>query len=296
MTMTLYIKRAINDIRDNGFVSSVTIITIALLVLMVSTFILFLDNAGRIMVDWEKGIRIMAYLKSDITDEALDLLMKNIQETDGVKDVRFVSKQQALDILKEQMHHQESILDNLEENPLPDAFEIITGSKSSDDALNFKQVEALAANIKTFSEVEQVEYGQQWLERFSSIFDLFRLIGFAMGGIFIVGAIFIIGNMIRLVIFTRRNELQIMRLVGAYDRFIKIPFYLQGIIQAGLGALIGIVILYAGYVYLVSSVGNGFLMIDIYFLSLKACVIIIASSMLFGMLGCFVSLTQFLKD
>jgi len=296
MEMTLYIKRAIKDIGNNGFVSSVTIITIALLVLMVSTFILFLDNAGRIMEDWGKGIRIMAYLKSDITDEALDLLMKKIQETDGVTEVRFISKQQALDILKEQMGRQASILDNLEENPLPDAFEILTGSGSSNHAPNFTQVEALVDKIKTFSEVDQVEYGQQWLERFSSIYELFRLIGFAMGGIFVVGAIFIIGNTIRLVIFTRQDELQIMRLVGAYDRFIKIPFYLQGIIQAGLGALIGIVILYAGYFYLVSSVNNGFLMIDIYFLSLKACMVIITSSMLLGMLGCFVSLSQFLKD
>jgi cell division transport system permease protein len=107
----------------------------------------------------------------------------------------------------------------------------------------------LAAEIQSFSEVDQVEYGQQWLERFSSIFDLFRLIGFVMGGIFVVAAIFIIANTIRLVIYTRRDELQIMRLVGAYERFIKIPFYLQGIIQAGLGALIGIVILLVGFIF-----------------------------------------------
>jgi cell division transport system permease protein len=294
--MTSYVKRAITDIRDNGFVSSVTIITIGLLVLMVSTFILFLDNAGRIMEDWKKGIRIMAYLKSDITDEAIDVLMKKIQKTDGVEDARFISKQQALELLKEHMDHQGSILDNLEDNPLPNAFEIITASGSHDNALTFQQVEVLAGEIKKNSEVDQVEYGQQWLERFSTVFDLFRLVGFAMGGIFVVAAIFIIANTIRLVIYTRQDELQVMRLVGAYDKFIKIPFYLQGFIQAGLGSLIGILILYAGYVYLVFSVEKGFLMIDVYFLSLKACMIIVASSMFLGMLGCFVSLTTYLKD
>lgn len=294
--MTLYLKKAIKDIGDNGFVSSVTIITIAFLVLMVSTYILFLDNAGRIMDNWRKGIRVMAYLKSGITDEVLDVLMKKIQEMDGVEEVRFISKQQALDILKEQMNQRDSILDNLEENPLPDALEIITGRGSSNIALNFNQVELLATEIKTFSEVDQVEYGQHWLERFSSVYDLFRLIGFAMGGIFIVAAIFIIANTIRLVIYTRQDELQIMRLVGAYDAFIKIPFYLQAIIQAGLGSLIGIMVLYAGYAYLASSVEKGLLMINVYFLSSKACMIIVASSMLLGMLGCFVSLKQFLTD
>jgi cell division transport system permease protein len=294
--MTSYFKRAIKDIRDNGFVSSVTIITVSLLVLMVSTFILFLDNAGLVMEDWKKGIRIMAYLKSDITDDAIDGLKKKIQVTDGVEKVRFISRQQALEILKEHMDHQNSILDNLKENPLPNAFEIITASGSDDNALTFQQVEALAMEIKSFSEVDQVEYGQQWLQRFSSLFDLFRLVGFAMGGIFVIAAIFIIANTIRLVIYTRQDELQVMRLVGAHDKFIKIPFYLQGFIQSGLGSLIGILILYAVYVYLVSSAANGFLMIDVYFLSLKTVMIIIASSMLLGMLGCFVSLTTYLKD
>ena len=294
--MTLYLKRALKDIVDNGFVSSVTMITVALLVLMISTYILFLDNAGRIMEGWRKGIRIMAYLKSGINDEALDSLMKKIQDMDGVDKVNFISKEQALEILKGQMDQRESVLDNLEENPLPDAFEIITGSGSSEIGLHFNQVESLAGEIKTFTEVDQVEYGQQWLERFSSIFDLFRLIGFAMGGILVFAAIFIVANTIRLVIYTRQDELQIMRLVGAYDSFIKIPFYLQAIIQAGLGALIGITVLYAGYGYLVSSVEKEFLMISIYFLSVRACMAIVASSMLLGMLGCFVSLKQFLTD
>lgn len=294
--MTSYLKRAINDIRDNAFVSSVTIITVGLLVLMISTFILFWDNAGRIMEDWRKGIRIMAYLKTDIADEAIDVLMKKIQETEGVNEVRFISKQQALELLKEHMDHPGSILDSLEDNPLPNAFEIITASRSDDDALTLQQVEALAINIKTYSEVDQVEYGQQWLERFYSIFDLFRLFGFAMGGIFVLAAILIIANTIRLVIYTRQDELQVMHLVGAYDKFIKIPFYLQGVIQAGLGSSIGILILYAGYAYLVSSVEKGFLVVDFYFLSLKAWLLIIASSMLLGMLGCFLSLTKYLKD
>jgi cell division transport system permease protein len=296
VAITSYVRRAIKDIRNNAFVSSVTIVTISFLVLMVASLILFLENADRFMEDWRKDIPIMAYLTPDIPDETIDRLLNKIKNVEGVKEVRFISSQQALDILKEHLDNQGSILDNLEGNPLPDAIEIITGDGSSDNALNFQQVEALAAEIKSISEVDQVEYGQEWLERFYSIFDLFRLIGFVIGGIFVVAAVFIIANTIRLVIYTRRDELQIMRLVGAYERFIKIPFYLQGIIQAGVGAIIGLTILLVGYKYLVSSIEKGFLMIDVYFLSLKTCMIIVVATMLLGMLGCFVSLLQFLKD
>jgi cell division transport system permease protein len=295
MAMTPYIKRAVKDIINNGFVSSVTIVTVSLLVLMVTSFILFLDNAGRLMEGWRKGVSITAYLKNDTGGEEIDILLNKIKDIGGVKEVRFISRQQALDILKEHLDRQSAILDNLEDNPLPDAIEIVTGSRSLDNELTFQQVEALAIEIETYHEVDQVEYGQQWLSRFSSMFDLFRLISLIVGGIFFVAAIFIIANTIRLVIYTRRDELQVMRLVGAYDRFIKIPFYLQGIIQAGLGALIGIMILYSGYLYLSSSIEEGFI-IGIRFLSLNACVIIIFVSMLLGMLGCFVSLRQFLND
>jgi cell division transport system permease protein len=295
MAMTPYIKRAVKDIINNGFVSSVTIVTVSLLVLMVTSFMLFLDNAGRLMEGWRKGVSIMAYLKNDTGDEEIEILLDKIKDIDGVKEVRFISSQQALEILKEHLDHQGAILDNLEDNPLPDAIEIVTRSGSLDNALTFQQVEALAIEIETYHEVDQVEYGQQWLSRFSSMFDLFRLISLIIGGIFVVAAIFIIANTIRLVIYTRRDELQIMRLVGAYDRFIKIPFYLQGIIQAGLGALIGIMILYSGYLYLLSSIEEGFIT-GFRFLSLNACVTIIFLSMLLGMLGCFVSLRQFLND
>jgi cell division transport system permease protein len=296
VAITSYVRRAIKDIRNNAFVSSVTIVTISFLVLMVASLILFLENADRFMEDWRKDIPIMAYLKSDVPDEAIDHLLNKIKNLEGVKEVRFISSQQALDILKEHLDNQGSILDNLEGNPLPDAIEIITGDSSTDYSLTFRQVEALAVKIKGNYEVDQVEYGQEWLERFSSIFDVFRLIGFVIGGIFVVAAVFIIANTIRLVIYTRRDELQIMRLVGAYERFIKIPFYLQGIIQAGVGALIGMTILLAGYKYLVFFIEKGFLMINIYFLSLKTCMTIVVATMLLGMLGCFVSLIQFLKD
>jgi cell division transport system permease protein len=296
VAITSYVRRAIKDIRNNAFVSSVTIVTISFLVLMVASLILFLENADRFMEDWRKDIPIMAYLTPDIPDETIDRLLNKIKNVEGVKEVRFISSQQALDILKEHLDNQGSILDNLEGNPLPDAIKIITGDASTENSLNFQQVEALAAEIRNISEVDQVEYGQEWLERFYSIFDLLRLIGFVIGGIFVVAAVFIIANTIRLVIYIRRDELQIMRLVGAYERFIKIPFYLQGIIQAGVGALIGMTILLAGYKYLVSSIEKGFLMIDIYFLSLKTCMTIVVATMLLGILGCFVSLIQFLKD
>lgn len=296
MAVAGYFKRAIKNIKENGFISCLTIVTISLLVLMVSTFILFIDNAGRVMDSWKTGIRIMVYLKPDLSDSAIDMLKEKISDFQEVEEVWFIPREQALDLLKKQMGHQAPILDDLKVNPLPDAFEIAIGKGPGQHALTYDQIQILAANIRRFSQVEQVEYGQQWLERFSSIFDFFRMIGFAIGSVIVFAATFILANTIRLIVYARQDELQIMRLVGAYDRFIKTPFYLQSIILGGLGAAIGLAVLYAGYNYWFSSAETWFLSVDIGFLSSRVCMVIIFSSMFLGWLGCHFSLKKFLKD
>lgn len=294
--MAAYFKRAIKNIWENSFISCVTIVTISLLVLMVSTFILFIDNAGRVMDSWKTDIRMMVYLKPDVSDSTIDMLKEKITDFQEVEAVWFISRDQALDRLKKQMGHQASILDDLKVNPLPDAFEITIGKGFDQHALTYDQIQRLAAKISRFSYVEQVEYGQQWLERFSSIFELFRMIGFAIGGVFVFAATFILANTIRLVVYARQDELQILRLVGASDRFIKTPYYLQSTILGGLGAAIGLAVLYGGYTYWFSSAETWFLSVDTGFLSLNVCMAIIFSSMFLGWLGCYFSLKKFLKD
>ena len=191
------------------------------------------------------------------------------------------------------MKRQSSILMNLNENPLPDAFEIrMTASSQGGE-----KVEEIATKIESLPSIEDVEYGQKWLEQFTNIFDLFRLAGYAMGGIFFMAAVFIVANTIRLVIYTRREEIEIMRLVGASEKFIKSPFYIEGIIQGTLGGIIGIAALFITFKLISSSVEHSFKyeLLNIRFLSPEFYCGIILCSMFVGWLGCYISLKQFLK-
>ena len=291
--MATYYHRAIQDIKDNGFLSATTIITIALSILIVSAFALFFTNANDIMNYWGKGVRIMAYLKPDTSQKNFPDIKREIQGIYGVQDVNFISKEEAFKRLKEQMKRQSSILMNLNENPLPDAFEIrMTASSQGGE-----KVEEIATKIESLPSIEDVEYGQKWLEQFTNIFDLFRLAGYAMGGIFFMAAVFIVANTIRLVIYTRREEIEIMRLVGASERFIKGPFYIEGIIQGTLGGIIGIAALFITFKLISSSVEHSFKyeLLNIRFLSPEFYCGIILCSMFVGWLGCYISLKQFLK-
>lgn len=292
--MTLFFKRAIDDILKNQFLNLVTIITISLSILIVSAFFLFFINTSEIIHSWQKGLRIMAYLQPELSDTDVRQLESAIQALDGVQELRFISKAEALDQLKSQMERQSSLFENLMENPLPDSFEIRMVAASD----SWQTIEALASRIEALEQVEEVEYGQRWLGRFSQIVTLFRLAGYAMGALFFLATVFIVANTIRLVIYSRREEVEIMRLVGATDDFIKIPFYIEGLIQGALGSIIGLVILFVAFLFVSSNVEIGFFtgLFQLQFLSPLIICVVILSSMVVGWLGCFISLKQFLNE
>lgn len=291
--LVLFIKKAFQDIRRNRFLNTVAITTVVLSVLIVSTTALFFINANDIMNSWKKGITIMAYLQPRVPESDIPDIKHKIQKMYGVEDVQFISKKEALETLKKQMLRQSSILTDLNENPLPDAFEIRMISSSQ----SWEKVETLSKKIESLSSVEEVEYGKKWLSRFENIFDLFRLAGFSLGSVFFVATIFIIANTIRLLLYARREELDIMRLVGASNAFIKIPFYIEGIIIGIIGGIIGLATLFAAFYILSSNVDQDFAtgLVRIRFLPAWSFLLILFCSMLVGWLGCYLSLKQFLK-
>lgn len=292
--MTRYIKRAIKDILGNRYLNTITIITIALSVLIVSAFALFFLNAGDLIHTWKKGIRLMVYLAPDVKEAEVLTLRHQISTLPGIESTRFISRDEALAIMKEQMKGQSSLLQDLKENPLPDAFEVRLKPSAKIEELVPEHAEKIAA----FAGVSQVEYGQKWLGRFTNLFNLFRFAGYGLGGLFFMATVFIVANTIRLVLYSRRPEVEIMRLVGATDRFIKTPFYVEGVIQGLLGGIVGLVLLYLAFVIVASNMGQGIspVMLRIRFLPPIAILAVLICSMFIGWLGCFLSLKQFFKD
>ncbi len=291
--MTFFAQRAIKDILENPFLNAVTIITIALSVLIVSTFALFLLNVQDMFDTWKKGVRIMVYLTPDTSANQRLETRQRLQAIAGIQRIDFISKDEALRLMKERVPRQASLFDNLNANPLPDAFEITLAG----DANSPEKIEFLAQRIEDLPSVAEVEYGQQWIERFANVFNLFKLAGYGMGAMFFMATVFIAANTIRLVLYARREEIQIMRLVGATDRFIRLPYYLEGLIQGMCGSMIGLAVLYAAF----SAIGAHFQqslsaeMVSIRFFSLETCTMIIGGGMTTGLLGSFFSLKQFMR-
>ena len=291
--MIFFIKRALRDILDNKFLHMVTIITTALSILMVSLFGLFFINIDRVMSSWKDGVRIFAYMEKTLEDKDIVDLEQKITNIYGVKAIEYISKDEALNNLKSRMASQASLFDNLNTNPLPNTFEIrmIPATQS------WEKIESLAKAVRKLPLIDDVEYGQKWLDRFMKIFNLISLSGIIMSGIFFTVTVFIIANTIRLALYSRKDEIEIMRLVGASDNFIKIPFYIEGIIQGGAGGFIGLLLLYIPYLAITANLKQHFStsMVNIHFFPVWAFLLILIGSMLVGFLGCHLSLKQYLK-
>jgi cell division transport system permease protein len=288
-----YFKWALEDILSNRLVNAVTIITISLTVMIVSAAVLFFINAGDWMSAWQRGTHIMAYLRPE-TSAAATALQQSIESIPGVQKAVFIPRDEALRDLKFRIEHPAALFENLLENPLPDAFEIHL--KPSDES--WQQIEAVAARVRSLAEVEEVEYGHQWVIAVRRVAYFFQTTGLALMALLGVAAIAIVANTTRLVFYSRREEVEIMRLVGATERFIKAPFYLGGMLQALIAAVGGLGILFAVFSALATRIEQSGLagIITLRFLSLEQMAIIGVASMLVGWLGCYVSLKQALKS
>ncbi len=291
--MNRFFKLSLADFRSNRFLNLITIFTIALSILVVSVFLLFFENVGRMIESWNQGGRAMIYLKDGVSGDRLPQLQARIMEAGNIREMVFVSKEQALDRLKKEMAGNSAFLDTLQGNPLPDAIEIrmVNYHRLAD-------VENLARTIRRIDGVEDMEYGQGWLGKFLNVFNLFKITGYAMCSLFFLIALFITANTVRLAFYSRRTEVEVMRLVGATESFIKAPFYLEGLIQGFLGGILGVLILAFAYGMIASGISQSFssyVYFDIRFLSVKTILLIVFGSTFLGWFGCYLSLKQILR-
>ena len=291
--MIRFVRNAMSDIRSNRFMNFITIITIALSILMVSLFLLFFENTGRAIEAWNQGGRAVVYLSDGFDPAQLPELKSQIQALGGVDEMRFLPKAQALAKLKVEMAGQTTFLESLERNPLPHALEIRMARHGE-----LEQMAELAHGISALEWVDSVEYGQGWLGKFLRVFNLFKATGYVICSLFLLIALFITSNTVRLAFHSRQTEVEIMRLVGATEGFIKAPFYVEGLLQGFFGGLLGLMILLSAYTTLASGVGHAlasYVYLDIRFLSVKAMALVIVTSTFLGWFGCYLSLKQILK-
>ncbi len=273
----------------------VAIGTITLALLTFGIFIITVINLNQIFDDWGKRIQVIVYMDEDTSSEGIKKVKEKIINLTQTENIIYVSKERALITLKKSLHNQNGILDNLDDNPLPASFEI----QLKEEYKNLQSVQAFVARVKGIDEVSDAEYGQEWLEKFSAFISMVKLVGVSIGCFLLLATIIIISNTIKLTIYSRREEIEIMKLVGATNFFIQTPFFLEGFIQGFSASLLSLGILYVSYKILISKIIIDYSLylgyLDLIFLPQKLIIELILLGILLGLFGCAFSMGRFLK-
>lgn len=283
-------RRAFRDFKEHLLLNGIAILTVTLSVAMAAGFSLVQRNIDHWLKASESGIHIMVFLKNGLKDAQQADVATRIQKIVQGCHTRIIGKDQALLQLKQQLKQQEAFLDGLSENPLPDAIDVTLSGRN-----DTSQIETAAKHIRKIPDVEDVEYAEAWLNRYNGILKLFRFTGLVLGVLFYAASGLIIANTIRLMMYSRLEEVEIMKLIGATDFFIKAPFYIQSVLQGIIGGLLGLVSVFTIYRYVSSRlIGNlppGFC--SFRFLDWKAMGLMIGCCAGVGIVGCYFSMKHF---
>lgn len=238
-----YFSRAWSNIRQNVFVNVVTVGTIALALLIVSLFLLVFVNMESAAENWSERVQVTVYFDHDLSAQEQAGFRSKITALAGVSRINYVSRDEALKRFKDRLRGQETLLEGVRPEVMPTSLEI-TLKRSSRDTLS---VETFVTALKRIPGISEVQYGEEWVRRFNLFLNFMRLLGALLGGFLVVAVIFIVSNTIKLTIYARRDELEVMSLVGATRFFIKAPFLVEGVIQGAAGAVLALTLLFGLY-------------------------------------------------
>ncbi len=237
------VEDALTNLRRSGWGGVASVGTIAVSFLIVGIFLIITGNLGALVAEWKEQFQVTVFLEDGITADQLALLRKRVQSERAVKSMTYTSKAEALQQFKREMQGKEALLDGLGENPIPASLQLrLHAAYQTPEAL--KQ---LTASLGRLEGVEDVMYGQEWVDRLSTVIQVLRFLGLSVGLALGLASLLIVSNTIRLAVYARAEEIEVMRLVGASRLHIRIPFVLEGMIQGTLGAGLALLLLFAAY-------------------------------------------------
>jgi cell division transport system permease protein len=236
MARILYFFRsALTHLGRSPAVAGVTIATVAVVFLLLGVFALLGHNMSLLAQRLGKDLHLSVFLMDDCPESQREVIGERLQAAEHVSHVEFVSRKDALERFRKRLGPDASILDGLGENPMPASFEVTFHGSGQ----NPRSIGTVAQKVVNIEGVEEVQYGQAWLDKFFSFAHNVRFLGLIIGALILLAAMVIVSNTIRLSVYARRDEIQILKLVGATDGFIKVPFYIEGVLLGLTGAGFG---------------------------------------------------------
>jgi len=289
-TFSWFFKEAFRRLWVSKRTSFVAIAMIAMSLLILGSFLLVAENLGRAVEQWQGTSRVVVYLDPAATAEQIRAVDQYLASHRELARRRFITREQAMARFKKWFANLNDVVGQLDENPFPPSFEIDV----SPTAARARPFRELMASLSATPGVDQVQYDWEWIERLRRLVNIINIAGLIAGGLLAAAAAFTIANVIRLTMMLYREEIEIMRLVGATERIIRGPFLVEGFLQGTIGGLAAIGLLYGVFLgtrrFMSPSILWSFLFTG--FLPWQKLAALVAGGMLAGFLGSWMSVRQ----
>jgi len=241
---------------------------------------------------WEKSFVIIAYLKQGVSDERAQKTMEILRNIKEVKKIEYVNSEEAMRKFKQQLGDDAFLLEGIENNILPGYFVI---TPAIDDV---KVVEPLIDSIRKVENIEDIQYEKDVVLRFVKALSTIKLLSWVLNIFVLVTVIFIISNTIRLSFFARKDEIEIMKLVGASDLFVGAPYVIESLWQNLLSILISLVLLFFLYSFLLQPLSDSlsflFGISGFSFFDKGHIIMIVLMAIMVGFFGSFIAIRRYL--
>lgn len=284
-TAGYFFREASTGLTRNGLMSLAAVVTISLSLIILGCFYIVVTNFNH-FAQMAKGVlELRVYLEDGVDPRPIQA---QIIELEGVKSARYVSREAGAKWLERSLGVTELFVTS--DNPLPDMINI----KLEDDA----KVKSLVNKVSSITGVDEIEYGKTFVEAMLIVVRIVWVLGFSLVVIIGIVVLYIITNTIRLTVFARRKEIEIMKLVGATDWFIRWPFMLEGIMLGLSGALVSAIILSKGYHFLfqyIHQLAPFIPLLSERAINQKMFLLITVVGFAFGAIGSTMSIKKFLR-
>ncbi len=287
--MNLVTREALLSFRRTRTLSALSITTIAFALFVTGLFALVALNLRDAIRDVAERVQVVAFIKHDTPSQEINAAVSDIETFPEVLSVQYISPAEALQRAQRELTEFREVYQDLEVNPLPPSLEL--SLKPADRTA--AHADAVAERLRSFDFVDEVKYGQDWVQHLDTLRNIAGLVGLAIGAAFAIVSIVITGVTIRITVLQRAREIHIMRLVGATDWFIRGPFLVEGAIKGCLGGMVAVALcasVYAGF--RAQRLG---LAIGLHFFDAGQVVVLIMFGVLLGFAGSLVSVGRHLR-
>ena len=256
---------------------------IAMALFVLGAFLLFTSNLERLGTEWSRAAELSVYLNDQTPDADRAALEGVFRGNSAISEFAYVSKDEALQRFKATFADLAGAVDSLQSNPLPASYDVRLKPAAA------ASVDELAGTLRQAPGVEDVRYDRRWLDRLASAVTVVRGVGLVLGAVLTVAAALTVANVVRLALHARRDELEIMQLVGAPRSYIRGPFVVEGLLQGGVGAAIALAALAALFLAVrgryLAPLAQTMNLSTVGFLSPELCLLLLVGGMLVGCLG-----------